>query len=96
MLISKDIFRTGLLEIDGDPEVLVHGKGMSVIGYLLSVYVQCRFKIRCMISLQLPCRKPAGNCVWRFGFKHRLRKVFGSSAAIIMLEMMRMKNLRRH
>ena len=50
MLISKDIFRTGLPEIDGDPEVSVHGKGLSVIGYLLSVYVQCRFKIRCMIS----------------------------------------------
>ena len=41
---SKQFFRTGLLEIDGDPEVLVHGKGMSVIGYLLSVYVQCRLK----------------------------------------------------
>lgn len=46
MLISKDIFRTGLHEIDGDPEVLVYGKGMSVIAYLLSVYVQSRFKIR--------------------------------------------------
>jgi hypothetical protein len=43
-LKSKDIFRTGLHEIDGTPEVLVHGKGMSVIGYLLSVYVQCGFK----------------------------------------------------
>lgn len=30
--------------------------------------------------------------MWRFGFKHRLWKVFGSSAAIIMLEMKRMKN----
>ena len=27
--------------IDGDPEVPVHSKGLSVIGYLLSVYVQC-------------------------------------------------------
>ena len=31
--------------MDGDPEVLVHGKGMSVSGYLLSVYVQCMFNI---------------------------------------------------
>ena len=30
--------------------------------------------------------------MWRFGFKHRLWEVFGSSAAIIMLEMKRMKN----
>jgi hypothetical protein len=32
------------------------------------------------------------DCVRGFGFKHRLREVFGSSAAIIMLEMMKMKN----
>lgn len=30
--------------------------------------------------------------MWRFGFKHRLWEFFGSSAAIFMLEMMRMKN----
>ena len=30
--------------------------------------------------------------MWRFGYKHRLWEVFGSSAAIFMLEMMRMKN----
>ncbi len=30
--------------------------------------------------------------MWRFGFKHRLWEIFGSSAAIFMLEMMRMKN----
>ena len=30
--------------------------------------------------------------MWRFGFKHRLWEVFGSSAAIFKLEMMRMKN----
>lgn len=30
--------------------------------------------------------------MWRFGFKHRLWEVFGPSAAIIVLEMMRMKN----
>lgn len=30
--------------------------------------------------------------MWRFGYKHRLWEVFGSSAAIFMMEMMRMKN----
>jgi hypothetical protein len=30
--------------------------------------------------------------VWRFGSKHWLRRVFGSSAAIFILEMMKMKN----
>ena len=30
--------------------------------------------------------------MWRFGYKHRLWEVFGSSAAFFMLEMMRMKN----
>ena len=30
--------------------------------------------------------------MWRFGYKHRLWKVFGSSVASFMLEMMRMKN----
>lgn len=30
--------------------------------------------------------------MWRFGYKHRLWEVLGSSAAIFMLEMMRMKN----
>lgn len=30
--------------------------------------------------------------MWRFGSKHRLWKVFGSSAAIFMLEMMIVKN----
>ena len=30
--------------------------------------------------------------MWRFGFKHKLWEVLGSSAAIFKLEMMRMKN----
>lgn len=30
--------------------------------------------------------------MWGFGFKHRLWEVLGSSTAIIILEMMRMKN----
>ena len=30
--------------------------------------------------------------MWRFGFKHRLWGVLGPSAAIIILEMMKMKN----
>lgn len=30
--------------------------------------------------------------MWRFGYKHRLWEVFGSSVASFMLEMMRMKN----
>jgi hypothetical protein len=64
---------------------------MSVIGYVLSVYVQCRLDADTIFVTAL-CRKPAGNCVRRFGSKHRLWKIFGSSAAIMMLEMITMKN----
>jgi len=42
--------------------------------------------------MQISCRKPAGYCVWRFGFKHRLWKIFGSFAAKFILEMITMKN----
>lgn len=54
-------------------------------GYLLSVNVQCMMKTDANFLTE-PCRKPAGNCVRRFGFRHRLRKVFGPSAAVFIWE----------
>ena len=33
----------GFMRLMVIPEVFVHGKGMSVMGYVLSVYVHCRF-----------------------------------------------------
>lgn len=52
------------------------------IRYLLSVEVHGRFINRCNISKQMPCRKPAENCVQRFGSKHRPQEIFGFPAAI--------------
>ena len=53
---------------------------------MLSVYVQCRFKIRCKFFNGYLVENLLQRSVQRFGFKHRLRKVFGSSAAIFYVE----------
>lgn len=37
-------------------------------------------------TVQMPCRKPAGNCVRRFGFKHRLREVFEFPPAFLLVK----------
>lgn len=40
---SKNFSVQGFMRLMVIPEVFVHGKGMSVMGYVLSVYVHCRF-----------------------------------------------------
>ena len=54
-------------------EVTVHGYCLSVIRYLLGVEVHGSLTVNnkrdnCQLP---PCKKPAGNCVWRFGSKHK-------------------------
>lgn len=41
--VLKHFSVQGFMRLMVIPEVFVHGKGMSVMGYVLSVYVHCRF-----------------------------------------------------